>query len=49
MNIFISLSTLDFRVWEEKFLFLLSISESLTLKFLFMLGTPRSCNDGIFG
>ena len=35
----VSLSTLDFRGWEEKFLFLLAISESFILKFSFILGT----------
>ena len=42
MNIFISISTLDYRECEEKFLFLISISESLKLKFSFILGTPGS-------
>ena len=35
----VSLSTLDFRGSEEKFLFLLAISESFILKFSFILGT----------
>ena len=60
LNIFISLSTLDFWEWEEnfsslffweweeKFLFLLSISENLKLKFSFILGTPGSCNNGVY-
>ena len=48
MNIIISLSTLDFLEWEEQFPFLLSISGSLILKISFILGTPGSCNNGVF-
>ena len=49
MNIFISLFILDCRECEEKFLFPLSISESLKLKFSFILGTPGSYNNDVFG